>query len=537
MIVGDLIAHYAQTQPDSAAVSFEGVTTTYGEFDQRVDRLADALKTTYGAVKGDRLAVLSHNRPEILEVFGAAEKTGFVAVALSWRLLPHELLTLIRDARPAVLFVQPRHIPTVEAIREELGPIHLVRITEPSVSAGPSAPAGPSVPAGPAESSATLPPGYDDYETLLASGEAYPTRWSVTEDDLVCLVYTSGTTGAPRAAMHTHRGQLAHARAAAREIGIASTDVNLIATPFFHIAAHAMRLAHSVQGAANAILDSWDPLQALRAVESERATFLQLVPSQVAVVLDLPDLDRFDLSSLKTIFYASSPMPVELLRRGIEAFGPIFMQAYGQTEGGPSVSMLHKAEHVDRMITGDVSRLASAGRPLPEVTVEIHDDEDRALPPGDVGEICARSPYLMTGYWGKPDDSAEAVRAGFLHTGDMGFIDDEGFVYIVDRKKDMIITGGVNVYPREIEEVLYRHPAILEAAVIGVPDPKWVEAVKALVVLKRGKQTTEAELVDFCGQHLAGYKKPKSVEFWQELPKSPAGKILKKELRLHYGPT
>ncbi|MHB1343200.1 MAG: long-chain-fatty-acid--CoA ligase [Thermoleophilia bacterium] len=516
MIVGDLISHYAQTQPESPAVSFEGVTTTYGEFDQRVSRLADALKTTYGAVKGDRLAVLSHNRPEILEVFGAAEKAGFVAVALSWRLLPHELLALIRDARPAVLFVQPRHIPTVEAIREELGPIHLVRITEPS---------------------AALPPGYDDYETLLASGEAHPSRWSVTGDDLVCLVYTSGTTGAPRAAMLTHRGQLAHARAAAREIGIASTDVNLIATPFFHVAAHAMRLAHSVQGAANAIMDSWDPLQALRAVERERATFLQLVPSQVAVVLDLPDLDRFDLSSLKTIFYASSPMPVELLRRGIAVFGPIFMQAYGQTEGGPSFSMLHKADHVDRMITGDVSRLASAGRPLPEVTVEIHDDEDRALPPGDVGEICARSPYLMTGYWGKPDDSAEVVRAGFLHTGDMGFLDDEGFVYIVDRKKDMIITGGVNVYPREIEEVLYRHPAVLEAAVIGVPDPKWVEAVKALVVLKRGKQATEAELVDFCGRHLAGYKKPKSVEFRDELPKSPAGKILKKELRLLYGPT
>ncbi len=528
MIVGDLISQYAQTQPDRPAVSFEGVTTTYREFDERVDRLADALRATYGAVKGDRLAVLSHNRPEILEVFGAAEKAGFVAVALSWRLLPHELLALIRDARPAVLFVQPRHIPTVEAIREELGPIRLVRLTEPSPAAGPSAAAGLPAP---------LPPGYDDYEALLASGEARPQPWSVTEDDLVCLVYTSGTTGAPRASMNTHRGQLAHARAAAREIGIVSTDVNLIATPFFHIAAHAMRLAHSVQGAANAIMDSWDPLEALRAVERERATFLQLVPSQVAVVLELPDLDRFDLSSLKTIFYASSPMPVELLRRGIETFGPIFMQAYGQTEGGPTFSMLHKAEHVDRMITGDVSRLASAGRPLPEVTIQIHDDEGGALPPGDVGEICARSPFLMTGYWGKPDDSAEAMRAGFLHTGDMGFLDEEGFVYIVDRKKDMIITGGVNVYPREIEEVLYRHPAVLEATVIGVPDPKWVEAVKALVVLKRGKQVTEAELVDFCGRHLAGYKKPKSVEFWDELPKSPAGKVLKKELRLLYEPS
>jgi len=212
------------------------------------------------------------------------------------------------------------------------------------------------------------------------------------------------------------------------------------------------------------------------------------------------------------------------------------MQAYGQTEGGPSFSMLHKYEHVDRMIAGDVSRLASAGRPLPQVTVEIRDDDDHPLPPGEVGEICARSPFLMEGYWDRPAETAEALRGGFLHTGDMGFVDEEGFIYIVDRKKDMIISGGVNVYPREVEEVLYQHPAVLEAAVIGVPDPKWVEAVRALVVLRQGAATTEAEIIKFCGERLAGYKKPKAVEFWDELPKSPAGKILKKELRERYSP-
>ncbi len=519
MIVGDLISLFAAKQPDRPSHSFKGVTTSYGEFDQRIDRLVNALETTYGARKGDRLAVLSHNRPEILEIFGAAEKGGFVAVALSWRLLPGELLALIRAARPTVLFVQRRHVPTIEAIRADLAQIRLVLIGGAPAAGGEDAPAD-----------------YDEYEALLASGEARAPRAAVGEDDLVCLVYTSGTTGAPRAAMLTHRGQLAHAQAAARECGIVATDVNLIVTPFFHIAAHNMRLAHSVVGATNAIMDSWDPVETLRAVERERATFLQVVPLQIAVLLDRPDLDRFDLSSLKTILYASSPMPVELLRRGIQTFGPIFMQAYGQTEGGPSFSMLHKHEHVDRMIVAGVSRLASAGRPLPEVTLEIRDDADAPLPLGQVGEICARSPFLMEGYWSNPVDTAEVLRGGFLHTGDLGFMDDEGFVYIVDRKKDMIISGGVNVYPREVEEVLYRHPAVLEAAVIGVPDPKWVEAVKALVVLRRGIAATEAEILEFCGERLAGYKKPKSVEFWDELPKSPAGKILKKELRARYLP-
>ncbi len=527
MIVGDLIAHFASSQPDRPAVEFEGTTTTWGEFGERVDRLIDALVSTYGVSKGDRVAVLSHNRPEIVEVLGAAEKGGFVAVALSWRLLPHELLALIRDAQPSVLVVQQRHVPTIEAIRAQLGPVSLVHLAEPY-----AAPAAGGERGG--GSSAEIPPGYDDYEALLASGEPRAPCAAVGEDDLVYLVYTSGTTGAPRAAMHTHRGQLAHSRAAVREVAIEPTDVNLIATPFFHIAAHNMRLAHSFVGSCNAIMEAWDPLEALRAVERTRATFLQLVPSQVAVLLDRPDLDRFDLSSLKTILYASSPMPVELLRRGMAAFGPVFMQAYGQTEGGPSFSMLHKHEHVDRVVAGDLSRLASAGRPLPEVEIEIRDDDDRPLPPGEVGEICARSPWVMQGYWNKPAETAEVLRAGFLHSGDMGFVDDEGFVYIVDRKKDMIITGGVNVYPREVEEVLYRHPAVLEAAVIGVPDPKWVEAVKALIVLRRGATATEAEIIAFCAEHLAGYKKPKSVEFWPDLPKSPAGKILKKELRERY---
>jgi long-chain acyl-CoA synthetase len=464
-----------------------------------------------GVGKGDRLAVLSHNSPEFLEVFGAAEKGGFVAAPLSWRLLPADLLALIRDARPAVLFVQERHLPKVEPILNELGPVHLVLL-------------GPSR------------DGWNNYENVLSQGSDTEPRVTVREDDLAYLIYTSGTTGSPRAAMLTHEGQLAHSRRAAAECEIDPLDVNLNVMPLFHIAGHNMRLAHSLVGCAQVIKESFDPLETLRTIEEERVTFLQVVPAMVARLLDMPGVDGFDLRSLKTILYASSPMPVELLRRGLQVFGPVFMQAYGQTEGGPSISMLPKSEHVDREIVPGVSRLASAGRPLPEVTVEVRGDDDRPRAQGELGEICVRSPWVMKGYWEKPDLSAEVFRNGLLHTGDIGFMDEEGFVYVVDRKKDMIITGGLNVYPREVEEVLYEHPAVLEAAVIGVPDPVWVEAVKALVVLKQGTMATEGDLIRFCGDRLAGYKKPKSVEFRDNLPKNPSGKILKRELREEFRP-
>jgi acyl-CoA synthetase (AMP-forming)/AMP-acid ligase II len=252
-------------------------------------------------------------------------------------------------------------------------------------------------------------------------------------------------------------------------------------------------------------------------------------------MLGLPDLNKYDLSSIKILWYGASPMPLEVLKKGMKVLGPIFAEGYGQSESGPAISHLSKDDHnvLDRP-EEEQKKLMSAGKPDIGVQVRIVDDKDNDVKPGEVGEITIRSKQVMVEYWHKPDDTRANIVNGWLHTGDMGYYDEEGYIYIVDRKKDMIITGGENVYPREVEEILYQHPAVLETTVIGIPDPYWIERVHAVVVTKKGASTTAEELIAFCKEHIAGYKAPKSVEFVDSLPKNPAGKILKRELREKY---
>ena len=276
---------------------------------------------------------------------------------------------------------------------------------------------------------------------------------------------------------------------------------------------------------------SFDPDAALQTIEKEKVTDMQIVPTQLNIILSLKNLKDYDLSSLKRIYYAASPMPLELLRKGLEIFGPIFAQGYGQTESGPQVTSLpRKAHQVLDSPPEEQKVLSSCGQPSLGVHVRIVDEKNHDVEPGIVGEIIAQSDSIMVEYWHRPKETREAIINGWLHTGDMGYYDEKGFIYIVDRKKDMIVTGGENVYSREVEEVFYRHPAIAEVAVIGLPDPVWVERVHAVVVLKEDAIANENEIVAFCKEHLASYKAPKSVEFIESLPKSPQGKILKREL-------
>jgi long-chain acyl-CoA synthetase len=247
--------------------------------------------------------------------------------------------------------------------------------------------------------------------------------------------------------------------------------------------------------------------------------------------LQVPNISEYDLSSLRLIAYAGSPMPVELLKRALQTFRCGFMQLYGQTESGPLITVLKPEDHILDGSQERLERLASAGRAIINYEVKIVDDDDNDVPIGDIGEIAVKSEAMMKGYWQLPEQTEEKLKNGWLHTGDLGKMDEDGYVYIVDRKDDMIISGGINIYPREIEEVLYAHPAILEAQVIGVNDDYWGESVKAVVALKEGMAATTEEIIKFCGEHLAGFKKPKSVEFWKELPKSPQGKILKRVIR------
>jgi acyl-CoA synthetase (AMP-forming)/AMP-acid ligase II len=275
----------------------------------------------------------------------------------------------------------------------------------------------------------------------------------------------------------------------------------------------------------------------LKTLQDEKATDIHIVPTHLVSMLSLAD-SAYDLKSVKRIYYAASPMPLELLRKGIDRFGPIFAQGYGQTESGPDITILPKEFHsvIDKS-PEELKILASCGQPCPGVHVKIVDENLFELPPHTVGDIAVRSKSLMEGYWRMPDETAHTVIDGWVYTGDMAYYDEKGFIYIVDRKKDMIITGGENVYPREVEEILYRHRAVLECAVIGVPDDKWVERVHALIVMKEGQECTAQEIAAFCKQYLAGYKVPKSLEFVEDLPKNPQGKILKRELKERYRKT
>jgi acyl-CoA synthetase (AMP-forming)/AMP-acid ligase II len=307
--------------------------------------------------------------------------------------------------------------------------------------------------------------------------------------------------------------------------------------PFFHIGGDSHVWPFFLTGGCNVIVPnrSFDPVAVLQAIQEEKVTDMQIVPTQLSALLSHPDLKAHDLSSLNRIYYAASPMPLELLRRGLEVFGPIFAQGYGQTESGPQICTLPKEAHevLDKPAE-EQKVLVSCGQPSLGVHVRVVDKENRDVGPGVVGEIIAQSNSIMTEYWKRPKETAETIVDGWLYTGDLAYCDEKGFIYIVDRKKDMIVSGGENVYSREVEDVLYKHPAVAEAAVIGVPDPRWVERVHAFITLKPGVKVSEKEVIAFCKEHIASYKTPKSVEFVDSLPKNPQGKILKKTIRSKY---
>ncbi|MEO0249769.1 MAG: AMP-binding protein, partial [candidate division WOR-3 bacterium] len=314
-------------------------------------------------------------------------------------------------------------------------------------------------------------------------------------------------------------------------------DRHIQIMPLFHVGGTKNFWGYFFIGGSNVIMPqiSFDPAATLQAVQDEKATDIHIVATHLAAFLALPDVDKYDLSSLKRMFYAASPMPLELLKRGMEKWGPIFMEFYGGTEDGPNVTMLSVKQHRMGLEQPEKQHiLTSAGFPHIGVHVRIVNEAEEDVEPGEVGEIIVYSKGVLKEWWNKPEDTAETIRNGWVHTGDMGRYDEQGYIYIVDRKRDMICSGGENVYPREIEEILYQHPAVHEAAVFGIPDDYWVERVHAAIVLKPNMTATEKEIIDFCKAKLARYKAPKSVEFMQALPKTPSGKILKRELREKY---
>jgi len=379
-------------------------------------------------------------------------------------------------------------------------------------------------------------PGARSLQAWTAGQPATRPRVQVDMDDVVVLSSTGGTTGAPKGVMNTHRSTQTFCAHFMIGCPYAAdvTPVNLAAAPITHTAG-LLSLPCTARGGTVVVLTRPDPALLLGAIAKHRVTELFLPPTVIYRLLDIPDLARkADFSSLRYFLYGAAPMSVEKLKRAIEVFGPVMMGGYGQTEAPTSISFLTPGEHFAAGQLAPDERLASVGRPNPLVRVEIMNDANEILPPGATGEICVGGDLLMKGYYKAPEKTAETIVDGWLHTGDIGHLDAEGYLHITDRKKDMIITGGFNVYPSEVEQVLWGHPAVQDCAVIGVPDAQWGEAVKAVVELNAGQRVGADELIALCRDRLGPVKAPKSVEFVDTLPRSPVGKVLKKDLRAKY---
>ena len=507
----DIVYRNAILYPDSEAFVYGSERLSFKQFNERVNRLIHGLHAI-GIQKGDIIGILSWNQLEYPEVFGAAMKGGFVLAHFNPRLQAEELVHVINDSEPRVLFLGPQLVETIHRIHKQLTRTEFFLTfgdTEGHIKA---------------------------YKEIVEGQPIEEPESKVMEDDPLTIFYTSGTTGMPRGAIYTHKQKMENTCMKALDIGVEFGDRHLVVLPMFHIGGDSHIWPFFLVGGCNVIMPvSYAMSDALNIIAEEQITDVHIVPTQLVSLLNLPDIDQYDLHGLKRIWYAASPMPTEVLKRGLSVFGPIFMQGYGQTESGPDVTVLGRENHLYSEESAEAqSVLASCGRPCIGVHVRIVDDDGRDVETGEIGEIIVQSRRTMTGYYHKPEETREAIRNGWLYTGDLGYYDERGFIFIKDRRHYLIISGGENVYPAEVENVLYQHPAVREAAVIGVPDPYWIERVHAVVVLKENAQTTEEDIIGFCKEHIANYKTPKTIEFVEDLPKNPQGKILKREIRSKY---
>jgi len=478
--------------PDAAAVSFAGVALTHAEVWERCRRLAGGLHGL-GVGRGDRVAVVAQNSHRYLELYQAVPGAGMVLVPLNHRHADAELRYALEDSGARVLFTD-REIAGLPACVEHV------------VDAG------------------------EGHEALLAGADAADFPDDVREDDLAGLFYTGGTTGAAKGVMLPHRALVANAMHVQAVWPFDADTRFLLVAPMFHLAGTLAVLATTWQGGHQTIMRAFDAAGLLDLVEREAITATQVVPSMLAAITEEQLARPRDVSSLRFLTFGGAPSATETLRRARRAFPDAeLMTMYGATETAPLVTAVRRLE--TRL---DTPQAATCGRPLVGVEMRVVDPEDRTpLARGEVGEVAVRGPNVMRGYWNKPDQTAAVLVDGWYHTGDLGRLDGDGYLYLVDRAKDMIVSGGENVYSTEVEDVLYRHPAVREAAVFGVPDTRWGEAVHAVVVAREA--VDEEELIAHCRTAIAGYKVPKRIELREEpLPKSGAGKVLKRELRAPY---
>ncbi len=502
--LGDLPRRSAQRVPERVALVDGDVRLTFAQFDVMVDRLAASLHAR-GLRKGDRVALLSHNCWQYPALSFATARLGLVLVPVNFMLGPDEVAFILGHSGATAVIAEDSLTATM-ATAVGLAGIHVT--VRGSIGTG----------------SPKDMPGWEDIGTWFEPGQP-PPRVAVADDDPVRLMYTSGTESRPKGALLSSRSLMWQYVSCVIEGGMSGEDVEVHALPLYHCAQMDCFLGPDIYlGATSIIRRGPDPALLLATIEAERVSKLFCPPTVWIALLRSPLFDSTDLSSLRTGYYGASAMPVEVLREIQQRLPDLRLyNFYGQTEMAPLATLLPPSEQL--------SRPGSAGRPVLNVETRVVDDDDRPVATGEVGEIVHRSPHATLGYYRDPVKTAESFRGGWFHSGDLGILDEDGRLWVVDRKKDMIKTGGENVASREVEEVIHQLAGVAEAAVFGVPDPRWVEAVVAVVVMKAGSEVTVDEVREHCRRHLAGYKRPKHVVLTDSLPKNPSGKILKRSLR------
>ncbi len=507
--LADLTRIQAAVRPDRCALVFGERRTTYAELDLRTNRLAQALLAE-GLVPGARVAWIGKDSDRAFEFALACAKARVVLLGINWRLTASEIEFLLEDSEAECVCVSLEFADKIAALAARLGSVRKFVIVDGEHALGAS------------------------LASWSASASTRDPALPVSPDDVVVQMYTSGTTGRPKGVQLAHRSFFA-VRDGLREagdpwIGWNVNDVSLLNIPAFHIGGLWWAMTGLAEGACNVVMDTFVGWKLLELIETRRVTKVCMVPAMIQVALSEPRAATTDFSSLGHVVYGGSPIPRSLLERAMDVFRCDFAQIYGLTETGNTAVCLRPADHRAAR-AGANDRLRAAGRPYPGVSLRCIDAAGRELPARAVGEICIRSRANMVGYWRQPEATAKTLVDGWIHTGDAGFLDEEGYLFIHDRVKDMIIYAGENIYPAEIESVLCAHPSVLEAAVIGVPDERWGELVRAFVVKRPGLDVTPRELLAFARRDLADFKVPKVVEFVDTLPRTPSGKLKKAELR------
>ncbi len=513
--LGDAPRFHGALTPDKPVFLFEGRLTTWAQFDRHTAQVANGL-LAQGVRPGSRVAYLGKNSDHFFEIFFGAARMGAVLTPVNWRLAEPEVSYITNDAEARVLFVDAHCAALARRIEGQIATVGKIIAMEEATG------------------------DWEGFDAWRDRQSAADQTVEIAPSDVAIQLYTSGTTGRPKGVQLLHRNFYAWGELAAADPRVApemswnewsADDVSLVAMPVFHISGSGWGILSVYSGAFTVVLREFDNAAVIGAIRDFKVSKTVLVPTTIQTILDYPGLDPSDFSSITDFLYGASPIPLDVLERAVRAFGCAFIQLYGMTETCGAVTFLPAADHV----LGN-PRLRSAGKAIPGAEIRILAAESEGdLPTGTVGEICIRSPSTMLGYWKQDAETSRVIGAdGWVRSGDAGYLDADGYLFICDRVKDMIVSGGENVYPAEVENAIYGHPDVAEAAVIGVPDPKWGEAVKAVVVLKAGHAPDAQSILDYARQRIAGYKTPKSVDFVRSLPRNATGKVLKRDLRAPY---